>query len=323
MKVTQFTGTRVLFFDLLRVIAISMILLSHMLITIGPPVSQWGQFYIGIKNFYWTTWGEIGVTIFLIISGLSLEYIYGNKKINFGSYYLKRIIRIYPTYYMSLFIALGIHILVASWAYIKHTKQFILLPGFDYFDFFLTLSGFNAFAGKWGGSLVWTSWFIGLIMTLYLFYPAISYGIRKYPWGVITVLLIVSVVSMHIIGQSSILSGNPMQWFPLNRIFEFGFGVFLVRTLKQDFLLSFNKLLKHLPFLPFLSTISFPLFLIHDPLRRFIYFGPKNLTSLIIGIPVFIILSIILSKCALMIDEKVQTRLKSKLNLRKVTVAGN
>lgn len=301
---------RILVADLLRVIAIFMVIFSHILFSIGRPWLQLYQVSFGVYPFMWKTWGELGVTIFLIISGFSLEYTYGGKQIIFSRFYLKRITRIYPIYYMSLLLGLMVQVVASYWDHLYHSQPFILLPDFGYLDFLMALSGFNAFWGKWGGPLVWSSWFIGVIMVIYLLYPVISWGCRKSPWICIALLFLTSVISRVLIGESRMFLRNPMEWFPLNRVFEFGLGVFLAQLIEHGFLRRFNHVLQRLPFLTSLSAISFPLFLIHDPLRRFIVFGPKNTISLTTGIFIFLLLSIILSKVALAMDERIKDKLK-------------
>lgn len=305
-----FRDTRVLLFDLWRVIAIAMVIFSHVSITIGYPLNQFS-----VNYFPWKTWGEVGVTLFLILSGLSLEYNYGQKKMTFGSYYLRRIIRIYPVYYMSLMSGLVTNFAIALWATVHHGKSFGFMQGFDLIDFLLTATGFNAFAGKWGGTLIWSSWFIGLIMTLYLFYPIISSGTKRNPWLCIFLLLFISMTSRFYTAHSSVLSGNPLQWFPLNRIFEFSLGVFLITVINRESFLRFNKWLSHIRYLSSFSALSFPLFLIHDPFRRFIHIGHGDMKSLIIGVTFFLFISIFFSTCALMIDRKIQQILLQRDNL--------
>lgn len=303
----QTNTDRILIVDLFRVIAIFMVLFSHILFTIGRPWLQMCQPSFGIHPFSWSTWGEIGVTIFLILSGFTLEYTYGRMHINFSRFYVKRIFRIYPIYYMSLLLGLMVHVAFAIWGILYRGAPFTLLPNFGYLDFFLALSGFNAFFGKWGGPLVLSSWFIGLIMVLYLSYPIISWACRRSPWACITFLFFISVISRILISRSNIFLNNPIAWFPLNRVFEFGLGVFLAGLIKQDLLKSLNQALEKLPFLTFFSAISFPLFLIHDPLRRFIVIGPNNALSRTVGIAVFLVLSIVLSKVALLIDQRIKS----------------
>jgi peptidoglycan/LPS O-acetylase OafA/YrhL len=302
----QTNTDRILIVDLFKVIAIFMILFSHILFTIGRPWLQICQPSFGIHPFSWSTWGEIGVTIFLILSGFSLEYTYGGMHIDFGRFYVKRIFKIYPIYYMSLLLGLMVHVAFAIWGTLYRGAPSTLLPDFGYLDFFLALSGFNAFFGKWGGPLVWSSWFIGVIMVLYLCYPIISWACRRSPWACIILLFFISLISRILISGSNIFLNNPMAWFPLNRVFEFGLGVFLAGLIKQDLLKSLNQALERLPFLTFFSAISFPLFLIHDPLRRFIVMGPNNALSRTVGIAIFLVLSIVLSKVVLLIDHRIK-----------------
>lgn len=144
---------RILIADLLRVMGTMMVLFSHLSITIGPPWSEAVQPYFGIENFYWATWGELGVTIFLVLSGFSLEIRYGQERPRLVDFYLRRIIRIYPIYYLSILVGLAMHIAVSLWGTWIHGKTFIILPNFSAIDLILTLTGFNAFAGNWGGGV--------------------------------------------------------------------------------------------------------------------------------------------------------------------------
>jgi peptidoglycan/LPS O-acetylase OafA/YrhL len=309
----QSNADRILILDLFRVMATFMVIFSHILFTLGRPWQKY-QLSFGIHPFFWATWGEIGVTIFLILSGLSLEYTYGGRQIEFGPFYKKRILRIYPVYYMSLLVGVTAYVAFA-YAGRLHDSSSPLLPPFGYLDFFLTLTGFNAFAGNWGGPFVWSSWFIGVIMVLYLCYPAISWACRKSPWVCIVLLFLISVISRLLISQQTTFPRSTMQWFPLNRIFEFGLGVFLAGLMKQDVLKSLNHSLERIPFLTFFSAISFPLFLIHDPLRRLIVIGPNTLLSRLVGIALFLTLAIVLSRVALALDQRIKRDMEPSLRL--------
>ncbi len=304
----QTTTDRILILDLFRVMATFMVIFSHILFTLGRPWQKY-QLSFGLHPFYWATWGEIGVTIFLILSGLSLEYTYGGRQIGFGLYYKKRILRIYPVYYMSLLVGVTAYVAFAYAGRLRGSSS-PLLPPFGYLDFFLTMTGFNAFASNWGGPFVWSSWFIGVIMVLYLCYPVLSRACRKSPWLCIVLLFLVSLISRIIIGQQMDFPRSTMQWFPLNRVFEFGLGIAIANLVKQEILKSLNHSLEPIPFLSFFSAISFPLFLIHDPLRRLIVLGPNTLLSRLAGIALFLALAIVLSRVALALDRRIKRNMK-------------
>lgn len=299
--------------DLLRVIAVFMILFSHVSITMGDPAASWNRLAIGPTYFSWSTWGEIGVTIFLIVSGLSLELSHGGEKLRFREFMIRRALRIYPVYYLSLLVALSLHALFGLWLVIHHSRFLWDMPAFDVTSFLLTLSGFNAFAGRWGGSLIWSSWFIGVVMSLYVLYPLISRGMRRNPWLCILLLLSVSVVSRVLTAHTSLLGGNPLQWFPLNRVFEFGLGVFFCVYLGGNALRRPNRRLMHMRALTFLSALSFPLFLVHDPFRRIIHLGLEHRWPWPAGLSLFLLLSFFCAIVVQLADARIQEKLKGRL----------
>ena len=74
---------------------------------------------------------------------------------------IRRVVRIYPVYYLSLVLAIPVYFI----------QQHMAL---HWWDIPLTLTGFYAFAGEWGGPFIATSWFLGLIVVMYSIYPALS-----------------------------------------------------------------------------------------------------------------------------------------------------
>ena len=86
--------TRLVLLDLLRVVAITLVVTAHAGQAVNHPI---GQFF-GVENFYWVSIGGVGVTIFLVLSGLALQLNYGHKDIGYGQLMASRILRIYPVY---------------------------------------------------------------------------------------------------------------------------------------------------------------------------------------------------------------------------------
>jgi len=160
--------------DVVRIIAIALLLTSHIAGIIHNPIG--GTF--GIKGFYYVTLGGLAVSIFLILSGITLGLQYSNMNISYYNFILKRFYRIYPIYYMS--IILSIFILIIKNYYFTGILS-IPFQSFNISNIVLSITGFYAFAGKWGGPFVGTSWFIGVIISMYLLYPVISILIKKWP----------------------------------------------------------------------------------------------------------------------------------------------
>ncbi len=296
-------GERVLLADLLRGIAILLVIISHVAISLGPRSAETVQPHFGAFPFSWNTWGEVGITLFLILSGFGLGYRYRDVPFNFGQFYIKRIIRIYPIYYFSLLFGLTIQSMFALWGTLAHGQTFSLLPDFGFGDFILAITGLNPYFGKWGGPLVGASWFIGLIMSMYLLFPLIVNGLKRSPWLCVMALFSVSIAFRVMIAGSNVLSGNPMLWFPLNRVFEFGIGVVLGCLIRRDLLKQLNTYLQRVPGLSFFSELSFPLFLIHDPLRRLIGEESQPTLRIVVGLLAFGVLSALVSVVALKADK--------------------
>jgi peptidoglycan/LPS O-acetylase OafA/YrhL len=235
--------------------------------------------------------GTIAITLFLVLSGLTLELNYRSRELSYGEFMVNRILRIYPVYWSALLLGIVI--------YVWHSVYLSPLPSLDHRvpDLLLSISGFSAFAGRWGGPFVGTSWFIGLIMTLYLLHPFVSRGIKRWPHLTIVLALSLTALSRYIIVERwDILPGLPLAWFPLCQLFWFVLGIYLVRVLKQGFWLCLNRVGRIIaPILAFISEISFPLFLVHLPLLGIITNHDRLGISQSASIVVWLVVSIVTS----------------------------
>ncbi len=284
------THQRYILLDVIRTVAIVLLISGHIFQTIGSPA---GDFF-GIKNFYYVSIGGLAVTIFLILSGISLELNHGQKEIQYGHFLIGRILRIYPIYLLSLMVGFVFYLFYNNFQCV----------GCSVFDIFASLTGTYAFFGQWGGPFVATSWFIGLIMVLYLFYPFISKLMKTKPNLTIFSLLVISGGTRYILGHYNILPERPLDWFPLSRLFEFGFGVYLVNILKNDFWKKMNGLKTFAPLFLEISKISFPLFLIHFPLLKLIRTF-YNYAGLNLAIILYLLICIFLSWLILFLNKEI------------------
>ena len=287
--------------DVIRSVAIILVITAHIGQTTGSAVG----YFFGIPHFYYVSLGGIGVTIFIVTSGLVSELQYGSASLSYGRFMAGRFFRIYPDYYLSLLVGIAVYI----YMYYPDLGE-ILSPSV----WVCSITGLHAFCGQWGGPFVTTSWFIGLIMVLYLTFPYLSKSLKRHPHIIIITMLMVSIVSRIILGQYDILPKRPLDWFPLCRIFEFSLGIYLAIMIKQGFWRCINGSKVVASISQFIANISLPLFLVHYPLLSIITFLANRGIPQSIAIVVFLGISV----CASWVILLVTNRLPRGLILRKI-----
>jgi peptidoglycan/LPS O-acetylase OafA/YrhL len=288
---------RSLLIDILRILGVTLLLFGHLYSKLHGGLDS---FWL-VKGIYLVSPGILAVQIFLFISGVSLQLQYGSRSYKYIDYMLKRILRIYPVYYLSLIIGIVVFLYRD---YQKTGIVFSCLASFNIQDLMLSLSGFYVFFDKWGGPFVRTSWFVGLIISLYFVFPFLSKCIRKNPHVWIIIFFLISFVSRYLITRYTSYPFHLFRWFPLCRIFEFSFGIYLAVVVKSSLWYVLNTKFSLLQkTFEFIGKLSFPLFLVHMP---FIYFvgvfmenGYSNFTIVIL----FLVVTTALSWIVLKLDE--------------------
>lgn len=246
---------RFIIFDLIRILAIGLIIFAHLMQTLGKEI---GGFF-GCPNFYFVSLGGVGVSFFLILSGMAMEAGYGKVQINYGKFLYKRVKRIYPVYWLGLLFALGLELLLE-----KDNNWSIG-------ELILNFSGFQVFAGKdWGEFIIPVTWFIGLIFVFYVIYPWLSKWMKTSKNLIVIILLVVSVISRLFMAKHGQGWYRPLDWFPLCRIFEFSLGIWLIQTKASYTFLARLQIPSIEKITYFLAKISFPAFLIHYPLLQLV-----------------------------------------------------
>ena len=130
--------------DLLRTIAIILLLISHVFGIFFLPFRQ----PFGIPNFFYITLGGLAVVIFVILSGIVLGLKYKTKKLEYFSFIKARFWRIYPTYYLALLV--GIIIYFSKLIYTTKGLP-IVCTVCNFTNIIGSITGFYAFLGLWGG----------------------------------------------------------------------------------------------------------------------------------------------------------------------------
>jgi len=243
---------RSLFIDMLRIIAIVLIVVQHV-ITTSSLSQQLLPFYfsINIFNIFHVNYGNIGVWAFIFVSGCSLALNYPSldTAAKVKNFLAKRMLRIYPTYWAA--ILFNIAMLSA------------IIPSLSLVDVVRLVSGFQAFFAQtfeeFYGKVNGTFWFVGVIVSLYLLYPIILTMMRKRPNLTLFSLLIIEVSSRLIMNQfPEFVRGY--DWFPLCRIFDFGLGIYVIQKKLYPKMLNLSETVA------FLANISFSIYLVHLPL---------------------------------------------------------
>lgn len=100
---------RLKYIDGIRFFAVLLVVIDHFNASLMQfNITIWGKSYIIPSTFANETLGILGVSLFFIISGVSLYYNYVNE-FNIKTYFKKRFLNIYPTfwcYYLLVFLIL-------------------------------------------------------------------------------------------------------------------------------------------------------------------------------------------------------------------------
>ena len=226
---------------------------------------------INIPGIVWVDWGFLGVSLFIFASGAGLAH--SNQMINsienFKDYLLKRVIRLYPAYWMSAI--LSIAIVGTATLDLSPVRIIRLVSGFWVY--------FYGWGSDWGNNINYAYWFIGLIVILYLLYPILDKIIRWHPHISIVSLFIISIICrlwVHSLAWANF--DRPDTWFAPCRLFEFGLGIYIVR-------MGWYPRIENKSSLVVLSNLSFYVYLIHVPLIEFWAYSPY----------IFILMTIILA----------------------------
>lgn len=282
-----------LFFDILRIIAILFIVLAHLP---GLVFLNFEFFLYNPEHYYnmmWFSAGTVGVALFLFISGAVLEYTHRNISTvrDLILFYYRRLTRIYPIYWISLIITLFI-----APVYIEKTSAGLI-------------SQFSGFMS----SPFHVQWFIGLIVFMYLIFPLLSKVMEKYPYITIVTVLVISILStMYVNTYGAAFAGidqQPDRVFPLCNLIEFGLGIFIVQQNLYPKVVNTSRTIR------LLSDMSFYIFLIHQPVRYALYGNPENIWGVDAWVfPMlfeFVIIVLISSYILMLFDQKIQEYLRS------------
>lgn len=302
--------------DILRILAIALVFIAHFGQLLGTSA---GDFF-GIRNFYYVSLGGVGVTLFLILSGLLAGLTHSASKTGYFTYLLKKLLRIYPLYLISVPLAMGGYLLGDL---LLDGDLPRLFPNGAVTDLVGCISGFYAWIGLWGGPYNPPSWFIALIVVMYVLFPLLFGVLKRWPHRGLLATLIISLIARLYVGQEGVpfvdrslydsveswfyrqygfMPGRPGDWFPPCRLFEFSLGIYLAIILPA-FIWTRLKTGVLDRVIHKVSDLSFALFLLHYPFLFLVVWLEGIGLPLALSIPVYLMLLTVLAYWVNRVDQ--------------------
>ena len=188
---TYFTGL-----DSLRALAAIIVVIGH--IEILKPLKSSNTFLSHLPD------GHLGVILFFVISGFLISYLLFEEKKEFGTihlkqFYMRRILRIWPLYYLTLLL---------SWLFF--TASYDTLGSIFTWTIFPNVA--HAIGESWPNSP--QVWSIGVEEQFYLFWPFLILYMRK-KWISIALISFVLLYDFapHILGYVKLYLGGNDNWY--------------------------------------------------------------------------------------------------------------
>lgn len=198
-----------LYLDILRILAILMVFNLHFTVALGQ---QYGVFF-GFAN---GNWGNVGTSLFFLISGNCLARNYG-EKLELGKFYKKRWLAIFPMFYVSyLLVLFGYMVILQNnvFAGVEPWKIIFTLIGIDKYLVFVEVKT-AALVGEW---------YTAIIVGIYLLFPLLQLLYKKCKIPTTVVLLALYILS--IIFDSGQVPADARL---ITGIFVFWIGMFIYR----------------------------------------------------------------------------------------------
>lgn len=208
---------RIIYFDLIKLVATICVFVCHFTRSLEANAINF-SFKVLPDNIFSVYLGSFGVSLFFIVSGAALMYVY-DEKIDIKNYFVKRFKGIYPLYWLTYLFAF----------FITFYLNAGIVKGIPKYRIIYSILGCD-------GNVLWFKptfymvgeWFLSVIVLLYVIFPICRLGIKKIPY--VTMLLAVLIfVCLHYTWSSSM----PLECLFLARLPEFVFGMFFVKVIKK------------------------------------------------------------------------------------------
>lgn len=261
--------------DILRSFALLYMVIYHVFVITGM------SFNHQILNDFVSFGGEIGVSIFFVISGFSIyKLLNKNKDTSYKDYIIGRLKRIGPHYYISIFV-----MLLFSSAGVYLAREHIL-------NILMHMVFLHNLVFNFHGAISGVLWTMGVIFQFYLFAPLIKKAIDKKPVIVLLISIIITIISKYFIFR--FLNHNNY-----DGMYYFIYGRQLIDTLDAFVLGMFvskfdNKKIIKFNIIGELLFSVFLIFIILIGVGKFGFVDPVNSFS-VKGLTYYVVLDIIIA----------------------------
>lgn len=212
MSEVKNTKKRLVYIDVLRVLSMLTILVCHFLNSIlsyGVSV----PWKVSLESFFGVYLGNVGVSVFFILSGASLMCTYAGM-LDLKKYAKRRFLGIYPMFWIA-------YALVLLYYFCKYKAFYKTAP---FITFLWTILGMDGYLGVYGANFYLIGeWFLGCLILLYILFPVLKWGLER-KWMVIVGIAAAIMIIGPMVYDGKIAAEN----FFLFRIAEFLFGMSFV-----------------------------------------------------------------------------------------------
>lgn len=212
---------RLFFLDFIRTLATLLVVLAHFQ---DPYLMDKHYFPIRPFGIYL---GSLGVSLFFIVSGAALMYVYGEQS-NFRvlRFYKKRARALFPMFWLAF---ITTHLLL----FLRNgTSPLVTSPSFKIAS--LSVIGLDGYARVWGIETLYVvgEWFLGFIILFYLIFPILRYGINQHPAMTCTIIALLYVAT-RILLYFFPLPHKPIDTILTLRLPELAFGMICTSRIKS------------------------------------------------------------------------------------------
>ena len=242
--------------DGLRFFSFFIVFLTHALSTDNPEIMRLSWYrLIKLRMF---SDGELGVSFFFVLSGFLISYLLIKEKeltnkIDVRSFYIRRILRIWPLYYfVVLFGFLIFPVLKAHFGQVPHetSDPLLCLTFLNNFD--------RIYNGDADASVITIMWSVAIEEQFYLIWPVLFFLIpsKNYRYVFIAIMMISTLFRVFYIHKTKI------DYHTLGVISDMaigGLGAYLILR-NDNFFIAIKQLSKNALYILYLSVIALIVF---------------------------------------------------------------